>query len=434
MLWLYRQTTRLSKPLLKRLLAARVRRGKEDHERLNERFGVASRPRPDGALIWLHAASVGEAQSLLRLVDILLKSDPDLKVLMTTGTVTSARILEHRLDPARAVHQYIPLDHPDWTRRFLDHWKPQLVLWAESELWPNMLSGLAKRDIPAALVNARLSPKSYAGWKKIRKTAARLLDSFHLILTQTDEDTQRFRDLGARSVITVGNIKYAANPLPVDQHDFNRIQTATNHRPRWIFASTHDGEEDLAAEIHKTLAAEFPGLLTIIVPRHPERGQAIADDLALSGITIQRRAVDKDSGIMPDTGLYIADTLGELGLFYALGPIAVIGRSFSLDGGGGHNPIESALLGCATLTGPNVQNLTAIYDDMERSSAVIRVPTPETLCDALRGLLANPDDCAHLQKNGLSWARNRAGVLGPLLRELEPVFIRGGLPLPKDAA
>lgn len=432
MLWFYKKATQAAKPLLKRILAARLRRGKEDPERIGERYGEASQPRPEGKLAWIHVASVGEAQSMLVLIDALLAANANLKILVTSGTVTSARLMQSRL-PERAIHQFSPVDHPDWVRRFLDHWRPDLVLWAESELWPNMLMQISKRNIPAALVNARLSYRSFKRWSKIKPVAEKLLETFHVILTQTEIDADYFKRLGGRSVAVTDNIKYSAAPLPVHDQDAKNLQNSLQDRPHWVYASTHHGEEDLACDAHKELMAQFPNLLTIIVPRHPDRRYDISTVCTAHGLHVKLRGQGKDLP-QPSDQIYIADTLGELGLFYKISPIACIGRSFSHDGGGGHNPLEAAIWGCAVISGPNIQNLQEIFTDMATAGAVRILKDKADLTQTLAGYFANPSLLKAAQDKALSFSQRKSSVIVTVLRELEPVLIRAGFPAAIDTS
>jgi 3-deoxy-D-manno-octulosonic-acid transferase len=421
----YRTLTQLSGPLLRAGLGLRRLRGKEDPGRIAERTGIPGQPRPAGRLAWFHAASVGEAQSALSLIDALLRLSPEIHILVTTGTVTSAALMERRL-PARTIHQYYPLDHPHWVGRFLDHWQPDMIVWMESELWPNMLHEIRHRHIHCTLVNGRMSPRSYRRWSRAQKSLRDLLVTFDMILAQTAEDAARFEKLGAIDVRVRENIKYAALPLPCDEDDLAVFKKAIGLRPRWMYASTHDGEENLACELHTALARKFPDLLTIIVPRHPDRRDAIAKSCAHHGHAMAFRGDNKNLPL-PSDAIYVADTLGELGLFYRASPIAVIGRSFSLDGGGGHNPIEAAQLGCAVLHGPMVQNLEAIFEEMNRSGAARRADTPEELLNHLDALLSSARELDVAQENGLSYARSKNAVLDTILEDLKPALIDCGI-------
>lgn len=421
MLSVYHSLTKASGPALRLLLRSRLRRGKEDPLRLQERMGRASLPRPPGKLVWFHAASVGEAQSTLILVEALLARCPGLNILVTTGTVTSAALMGRRLPP-QAMHQYYPLDHPQWAAAFLDHWKPDLVLWMESELWPNMLAAIRERKISSALINARMSPRAYRRWKKIKPQIARLLTTFELFLAQTQADAESFEKLGAIHVEVRDNLKYAAAPLPWDQLDLTRLKAALAGRPLWLYASTHDGEEQIACETHKALKQKIPDLLTVIAPRHPERRESILALCQSQGLTAKLRG---ESKTLPaaDDDIYIADTMGELGLFYRLSPIACIGRSFSLDGGGGHNPIEAAQLGCAVLHGPRVQNLGQIFAEMDKTGAALNLEMPEGLAATIARLLADPAALKALQDKALFFAQAKAAILQTVLKDLAPLLV-----------
>ncbi len=321
----YKTLTAASAPLLETYLKRRERRGKEDPTRANERRGNPVKKRDAGPLVWLHAASVGEAQSLLALINKLLADDPDLHIMVTTGTVTSAKLMAARL-PKGAFHQYIPVDHPQWVARFLDHWRPDLALWSESEFWPNMLAAVKQRGIPAALLNARMSEKSFKRWRFLRGAIKELLSAFSLCLAQNESEAARLTALGAQNVQISGNLKYAAAPLPCDEQKYAELEAVLGSRPRLLWASTHPGEEEIALQLHSALRKISAELLTIIVPRHPERGAeiaALAENLGMTAPRRSARALPR-----PQDGIYIADTLGELGLFYKLSPLCIMGGSF----------------------------------------------------------------------------------------------------------
>lgn len=418
---LYKHVTKASEPLLIRLLQSRLRRGKEDPERWLEKTGQASLPRPDGPLLWLHAASVGESVSALILIERILSARPDLSILVTTGTRTSAATMKERL-PERAVHQYAPLDHPGWTARFLDHWRPDLAIWMESELWPNLLRGLKARDIPAALVNARLSPKSAAAWKLVKREATELFSVFSICLAQGQRDGENFLALGLKDVEVTGNLKYSAASLPCNQAEYALLQDDLRFRMIVVYASTHSGEETLALRLHQRLKNEFPSLLSIIVPRHPERGAEIATLLGgSSNVRVMRRG-DQHLPPEPETDLYIADTLGELGLFYRLAPVAVIGRTFSDDGGGGHNPLEAAQLGCAVLHGPKVQNLQDIFNAMNERGAAKQLADRNELFNELRRLLGDPAYLQDRRARAAEFARQNAQIIDTVMTALAPLL------------
>ncbi len=419
MIRLYETMMSAGGPLLQSLLQKRQGLGKESASRMNERMGYASRFRPRGKLAWVHAASVGEAQSAIILIHALLLRDPALHVLVTTGTVTSATLLDKRLPP-NAFHQFFPLDRPEWVRAFLDHWSPDLVLWMESELWPAMLHEVKTRRIPAALVNARLSARSFRRWSLAKKTSAAILSAFDIVLTQTETDRARFAALGAKDVRVTDNLKYSAAALPCDMDALASLQRQVEGRPVWLYASTHEGEESLAFRLHKNLEAALPGLLTVIVPRHPERRQALLETATEAGLKAKLRSLKPS--IEAQDQVYIADTLGELGLFYRLCPVACIGRSFSRDGGGGHNPLEAAQLGCAPLHGPHVQNMTAIYDDMKAAGAVRSLASEADFELQLLRLLRDPAALNDLQQAALRFMTGKAHIVDTVMTALAPLI------------
>ncbi len=378
----YRLATRGFGFLAPWVLGRRARLGKEDSARLGERLGRAGRERPSGPLLWIHGASVGESVSALGLMERLLGMDPALHILITSGTVTSAQLLEKRL-PSRAIHQYIPVDMPYAVRRFLDHWRPDLAVWLESELWPNLIMQTYHAGVSMVLLNARMSPHSCRRWQRVPGAIRRILSCFDFCFTQSEEEAHRFRSLGACKVEKIGNLKWIAAPLPYCAQSAADVKAHIAGRPVWLASSTHSGEEDMIAAAHRRLKNDFPDILTIIVPRHPDRGPAIAGSLSQSGLGVARRFL----GELPEAGqdIYLADTLGELGLFYRLTEIAFVGGS--LVKGGGHNPIEPAQLGCALVMGPHTGNFPGVTSAFESEGALWRVDDAETLALAVADLL-----------------------------------------------
>ncbi len=414
-LLIYRGLTEAAAPFVRLYLDRRVAQDKEDPARISERFGVASRPRPPGPLVWLHAASVGEAQSALSLIERMLAGWDALHVLVTTGTVTSAQLLGERL-PNRSFHQFVPLDRVAWVRRFLEHWRPDLTLWMESDLWPNLLRESVRRGRPLVLVNGRMSRRSFERWLRARSFARCLLRGFALCLAQTDEQAERLRRLGAQRVKCVGNLKYSAAPLPVEEAELRRLRAACAGRPVWLAASTHPEEEPLVAEAHRMLATRFPGLLTVIVPRHPTRGPEIASMLAGAGLRLARRGVG--SLPKPKDDIYLADTLGELGLFYRLVEIAFIGGSNGSHGG--HNPLEAAQLGCAVLHGPDMANFRSVAEALRAAGAACEVDGAAALAQAVGRLLENPDARARQIAAARRVAAENRDVVERVIDELRP--------------
>ncbi|MCP5361222.1 MAG: 3-deoxy-D-manno-octulosonic acid transferase [Hyphomicrobiales bacterium] len=412
----YRWLTVITGPIIDLYLIHRRRKGKEDPKRFSERLGHASFPRPAGALVWVHASSVGEAMSVLPLIRAILEEYKELSVLLTTGTVTSSSLLEGKLPP-RAFHQFVPIDKLVTVRRFLDHWKPDIGMFVESELWPNLIVETAHRGCTLLLINARMSKDAFETWRRARGIAEKMLRSFALTLAQSDDDKKRLETLGATNVRSLGNLKFDAPALPADPKETGRMVSQIGERPLWLAASTHEGEERIAAEIHNALKKEIDGLLTILVPRHPERGVGIAE-LCRSEFQLKTALRSKQDPILETTDIYIANTIGELGLFYRLSGIAFLGGSLVQHGG--QNPLEAARLECAILAGPYTTNFARIYDALIQGEAAIRVRSKEELIDMLRTLLKTPAKQHTLAANALEIVESKSGVQNAYLEEIAP--------------
>ncbi|HBR45445.1 MAG TPA: 3-deoxy-D-manno-octulosonic acid transferase, partial [Afipia sp.] len=379
----YRRLSALAAPLAAPLIARRLKQGKEDPERLGERRGVASVERPPGPLIWIHGASVGEVLAAAGLIERLRALN--VRILLTSGTVTSAAIVARRFPPD-VIHQYIPFDSPRFVSAFLDHWKPGLALFIESDIWPNLILSSAERRIPMVIINGRMSPRSFPRWQKLRGTISTLLECFDLCLAQSDRDGERFAALGCPNVVTSGNLKLDVEGPPADVKKLERLREATQRRLVFLAASTHPGEDEIILDAHRRLAARMPQLLSVIVPRHPNRGAAIARMLTDGGMQVALRSQDELPGA--GTDIYVADTMGELGLFYRLAPVVFMGGS--LVAHGGQNPIEGIKLGAAILHGPHVFNFGDIYDALNQAGGAIRAETGEDFVKSLGHLLVNP--------------------------------------------
>jgi 3-deoxy-D-manno-octulosonic-acid transferase len=373
-----------------RKLTERVAEGKEDPLRLDERRGIAARPRPEGKLIWFHAASVGESLALLELVRQLLAERRDLTILVTTGTVTSAGVMAERLPP-RALHQYVPLDARAFVRSFLDHWRPDIAVWTESELWPALICETHARGIPMMLLNARMSKASHDRWRFLRGMVRSLLNRFERALVQDDLTEIYLRRLGMptdRMEVT-GTLKEGAAALPVNTAELESMRAEIGGRPVWVAASTHAGEEEKVLEAHRLAMRTNPRLLLILVPRHPNRGDEIAGLLEGGGWAFTRRSIGE--GPEAEAPVYLADTMGELGLWYRLAPVSFVGGSWEPIGG--HNPFEPAALGSAILHGPYVTNFVDIYQRLTEARAARLVSAPQRLAEAVDELLS-PDRAA----------------------------------------
>ncbi|MSU91935.1 3-deoxy-D-manno-octulosonic acid transferase [Rhodobacteraceae bacterium 2CG4] len=419
----------LAPPFVRGVLRRRLSRGKEDPDRLHERLGRPAMPRPEGRLAWFHAASVGESVSLLALVETLLQAQPDLRVMITTGTRTSAELIAERL-PARAFHQYVPVDTGPAVRRFLAHWRPDLAVWTESELWPRLLVATRARGIPALLINARMSARSARRMGRLGAYGAALLGRFDAILAQDDAQAERLLALGAPPgrVEVTGSLKDTAQPLPHEPNALKTLVKTLAGRTVWLAASTHEGEEEMVSRAHREARRSVPGLLLILAPRHPERGPRIASDLRAEGWTVAVRS----EGGKPDrnTDIYLADTLGEMGLWYRIASVSFIGGS--LVDVGGHNPFEPALLGSAILTGPFIQNFETAYTRFRRAGAAVLVPHPGELGAKLAETLP-PDRAAALATAAWSVSSEGADVTRRVLAVIERHLPPAPAPAPASA-
>ncbi|MBI6630132.1 3-deoxy-D-manno-octulosonic acid transferase [Pontibaca salina] len=383
----YRAATGMLAPLAWQMVSRKLRQHDVSPLRMHERLGNASQPRPLGRVIWFHAASVGESLSVLTLIARMGERLEDVHFLITSGTATSARLIAQRL-PARCLHQFAPLDAPGPVGRFLSHWQPDAGVFVESELWPVILTTASGRGIPLALLNARLSQKSVTGWRKRPRTARFILDQFSLILTQNRETAGNLRAMGANPErLRVGtNLKAMSAPLPVTADDLTALQNALSGRKHWLASSTHAGEEETVLAAHRMLLRDYPQLCLMLMPRHPERGDAVAALIAEAGLTCRRRS----QGALPDRGtqVYLADTLGETGTFYALCPRVFLGGS--LRPIGGHNPFEPAQAGAAVASGPNVNNFSETYSAMTACGAATFVEDASSLAGTIRQWLDDP--------------------------------------------
>ncbi|HTT83410.1 MAG TPA: 3-deoxy-D-manno-octulosonic acid transferase [Rhizomicrobium sp.] len=399
----YRLAATALAPAASLLLRTRARRGKEEIARLSERLGRTDLPRPPGQLIWIHGASIGECLSVLPLIHGLLLQ-PNRNILVTSGTVTSAALMRERL-PERAFHQFVPIDTPSAVRRFLDHWRPDAGLFVDSELWPNLLSAASARGIRLALVNGRMSARSFAGWRRAMASARSVLSCFDLCLAQDEASAGRLKLLGAGDVRISGNLKADIQPAPPDPLNLAEHLRAIGERPVLLAASTHPGEDETILPAHDALRREFPDLLTIIVPRHPSRGEEIA--MLCGTRAVLRRS--QPALPAPDTAVYVADTIGELPLFYMLARFAFIGGS--LIPHGGQNPLEAARLERAVLAGPHTENFAGAYESLFAAQGAGRVQSCADIVALARRWLSG---CEDARATGLAAARAAAALGGAL--------------------
>lgn len=413
----YRKLSSAAVPLSSALIHRRLKQGKEDPSRVNERRGVSTTARPPGPLIWIHGASVGEVLAAAALVDRLRALN--VRILMTSGTVTSAEIVTGRFPPD-VIHQYLPFDAPRYVSRFLDHWQPTMALFVESDLWPNLILSCSERRIPMVVINGRMSQRSYPRWKKAQATIGALLGRFDFVLAQSDADAERFASLGARDVLTTGNLKLDVPAPPADRTKLDKLMAVTRGRPVIAAASTHAGEEEMMIAAHRKLAAYLPALLSVVIPRHPARGAEIASLVSASGLQSAQRSREQLPSAQTD--IYVADTIGEMGLFYRFAPIVFMGGS--LVEHGGQNPIEAIKLGAAILHGPHVHNFTEVYGALDRTGGARQVDNVEMLLRQLGQWLSDSALRQQSSDAAMTVVERLGGALDRTLAALQPYLLQ----------
>ena len=400
-------------PVVGPYIALRATKGKEEHNRRSERYGKSQIARPDGPLVWVHAASVGETSAVIPLISRI--ASKGVKVVLTTGTVTSAKLAAERLGD-QIIHQYVPLDMKPAVSNFLSYWQPDLALIAESEIWPMTILELGARRVPQILVNGRLSDRSFAAWKRQSYLAEALFENLSHVIAQSEVDGSRFAELGARPVTVSGNLKVDTTPPPADPAEVQQFLQMIGLRPAWAAISTHDGEEEVVGEVHKMVEVRHPGLLTILVPRHPDRAASIVSMLEAKGLRVARRSTgDK---IKADTQVYLGDTIGEMGLFLRLTEVAFVGRSLTATGG--QNPLEPAALGTAVLSGQNVQNFRDSYKKLIGDGNARLVKDKDMLAAGVSYLLGNDEVRKKMVDAGLAAINDMQGALSKTMATLEP--------------
>ena len=417
--FLYRIIMTIGTPIIELTLLIREWLGKEDTTRVKERRGETQIARPSGKLLWLHASSVGESIAALVLIEKLIKMNPSMTILLTTGTLTSAKLLTTRL-PERVIHQFAPLDRPAWVQTFLNHWRPGLVLIMESEFWPTQIQQIKNRNIPIIAVNARLSKRSYARWQWTLEISRSLFGSLDLVIATNPEQAQRFINLGAPYVEVGGNLKRSAAKLSLNKKLVAEISKQVGARKLWLAASTHEGEDLTVIRTQKLLQAQFPDLLTIIVPRHPKRGSSIQRLGEANGLSVSRRTLNEE--ITLETNLYVADTLGEMSIFFDVAPYVFVAGS--LVPVGGHNPIEPAHFNCSIFFGPLMAKNQEIADEMIRSKAALQMETNGSLAKLLEDLFNNNELATMLSNNAKEYAENGDAILESVFDSITPFIKR----------
>lgn len=412
----YLGLTALAGGLVRRKIVQRAKDGKEDADRLAERFGVASKDRPDGPLVWFHAASVGESLSIIELIIQIIEDYPQMTVLVTTGTKSAATLLNSRL-PKGTIHQYVPVDTPAAVAGFLDHWKPDLAVWTESEFWPRLMVRTHDRGIPMLLVNGRITDQTRQRWRKLRGAARSLLARFDMLLLQNDAMARAFRDIGANPhrIDVTGSLKEGAVPLPFDENARKDIVAKIGRRAVWLAASTHDGEEEIVLAAHQNVLRRSPEALLILAPRHPQRAPVLRALIEDAGLGVAQRSLGET--IEHSTDVYLADTLGEMGLWYRVAPVSFVGGS--LVAVGGHNPFEPAALGSAIIHGPHVFNFDDIYARLEEKNASVSVTGATSLASTVYDCL-HADASAQLAAAAWDVSSEGSGVTDRVMSRIRP--------------
>jgi 3-deoxy-D-manno-octulosonic-acid transferase len=416
----YDALTSLARPLLRAWLAWRAVLGRELTERISERFGANANPPHPGPWVWVHAASLGEAATALPIVQAIERRG--YAVVLTTGTVSSARLLTGRLGP-KSAHRFAPLDVAPWVGRFLDGWRPVLAARMESEIWPVTLDQLKRRDIPSLVVNGRLSDSALRGWNRAPGLARAVFGAITMAIAQSKADADRYRHLGVKNAVSAGNIKFSVAALSYNPAALARLRGELGTRPRWLAASIHPGEDTICANAHALVRDRLPGAVLVAAPRHPDRAAAMAHTFTAAGLNVARRSMDQ--ALTPETDVYLADTVGELGLFYRLCPVTFIGKTFVV--GGGQNPVEAAQLGCALIWGSDMSNFRDIAAQFQAERAAIAIDNPTALGAAIIDSLLDKDGRTAMAVRAEEIARRQSGALAATLALMEPYLPDRGI-------
>ena len=408
---------RVLQPVMRRVLAGRIRKAKENAARAGERLGIATQVRPTGRVVWMHAVGLGEVLALRPLIVGMQQVAPDLNFVITSTARSSADVLGQNL-PANTVHQFLPLDGPTYMAKFLDHWQPCLSIWSEQDIWPGAIHDCAARDIPLAYVNGRMDNKSTAKRARLAGLYKKVFGLFDLITVQDEQTAENLSSLGGRDVRVTGSLKPAAEPLSVDVGMLATLQVALEGRKIWVAASTHCEDEAVLIDAQRELVKRDPSWLLILAPRAPARGDEIEGALVQAGLTCTRRS--KGGQPDPSHSVWIVDSFGELGLWYRLAAAAFVGGSYgSL---GGHNPWEAICLNLLVCHGPNVANFAKDYEVLGYSGASQPLPDDASSVPALVDFVVQSQTT---QANVGALVEDAKAALKPLVKDLI-VMIRAG--------
>ena len=408
---LYQLISLLIYPFIRILLILRIFKGKEDLSRYKEKLGIASVKRPTGKLIWFHAASIGEFNAILPVIQGIDQKYPAINILLTTVTLTSANIAKNNL-PHKVISQFMPFDCINIVNKFISYWQPNLVIWTESELWPNMIN-MAHKQCPLLLINARISLKSFSRWSLVRKFANFVLSKFSLILAQSQETKIFFEKLGIKDVLCLGNLKYMAANFVFEENELVKIKNQLKNRIVVMAASTHPGEEEIFAITHINLKKQYPQLLTIIAPRHPNRIEDVKNILSNLNVAIR----SKKEKITPSTDILLVDTIGEFGLFFRLSEVVCIGGSWKKIA---HSFIEAAKLKNLIIFGPNMNNSREVANEFLANKAAIFAQNQQEIEKILECYIKNPDDFDIFKNHGEQLVDKMSQVKEKILIKIAP--------------
>lgn len=434
-IWLYRLISVVLLPLFALLLLWRIYQKKEDKNRIKERFGIADLKiwrrfileGNDQVRIWIHAVSIGEANSAWILASELLAYSPKIKIIFTTTTLTSGAIIAkkindlnqqyHELRLNRVIHQFLPLDSFFCIEKFLGLWRPRACLLIESEIWPNLIFSTRNKGILTFLVNARISAKSGRNWLFAKKIGFKIFDYFSVIFAQTIEDCSRLQKLTKNEVLNYGNLKSQAKELDFNPEKLQELKTAIGNRKIWLCASTHAGEEAILINLHRRLRLEFPDLLTIFVLRHPSRSQEVVELLSETNFTIR----SQNKPLEANTEIYLVDSIGELGIFYRLADFAFIGGSLLPIGG--HNPYEAAALNCAIISGKEVFNFVEIYNELVAKNAAFIGTNEEEIYQKIREFLNFPTTALQLSLKAKEHVKTSKNIAQKIIQKIDQILL-----------
>ncbi len=416
---IYRVLSILLFPFLELYLLYRVIKKKEDRSRLKERVGHATQDRPEGEVVWIHAVSVGEANSALTLVDELLKFSPKISILFTTTTLTSASIIAAKLPQFRGqvIHQFLPIDSYFCVQNFLNFWQPRVAIFVESEIWPNLIYEARKLGVLSFLVNARMSEKSVKKWRIARIFGFKIFDQFAAIFAQSAEAKNLLQKLTKQEILLYGNLKSQAQSLVVNFDELQKLKAQIADRKIFVAASTHKGEEEIILQSFERLKKEFSDLLLVIILRHPNRSEEVK--LLLSGKKFAQRS--KNETINSSTEIYLVDSLGELGIFYSLTNFAFIGGSLLEIGG--HNPFEAIKLNCAIISGPNIFNFKEIYSDLVAGGGCIIASSNQEITDAATKFLSDKNLASEINKKANAVIKNSDNIAKKIVTKIDQILM-----------